>query len=259
MEGDLDLDYRAVQRLLLPSAITLSTEEWLHSWLSPCCPLLEVPLLRLWDSYSGSQPSERNTMESRDPNKQLDTAESRIKSLTTHINHATWEPTPYISFTSSPQAITKLASLRNHRNRGPHTLTAIHPRIRRSKQLPILDVEAEMNHYNIPDPYHRSKEYYKGHYVCIWKVTEAEIVGHWSWDALNQNPDWYDDIVLPAFEQFGNQQPNAMSYDSSLSNAMANLSGLPCYWETDSSWDTDDEVEEANRSDDIIKIIEGDW
>lgn len=35
--------------------------------------------------------------------------------------------------------------------------------------------------------------------------------------------------------------------------------GLPCYWETDSSWDNDDEVEEANRSDDIIKIIEGDW
>lgn len=35
--------------------------------------------------------------------------------------------------------------------------------------------------------------------------------------------------------------------------------GLACYFEGELGWDTDDEVEEANAADDMIKIIEGDW
>jgi hypothetical protein len=43
--------------------------------------------------------------------------------------------------------------------------------------------------------------------------------------------------------------------DSDLSSE-----GSPGYFEGESFWsDTDDEAEEANAADDMIKIIEGDW
>ena len=32
--------------------------------------------------------------------------------------------------------------------------------------------------YNILDPYRMSNKYYNGHYVCLWQVTEREIVSH---------------------------------------------------------------------------------
>ncbi|KAH6879867.1 hypothetical protein B0T10DRAFT_519951 [Thelonectria olida] len=279
-----DLTYSIAQRLLLPqtgSMVSTDIEEELHPWLTTCVPVIDQPLLRLWDCYSRSHPNENNCMRSRHPRKRLDTAESRIDSLTTHIDNRIWEPTPYISFTSAPGAIEKLAGLRSWPKRGPHTLTVIHPGVRRRKRLPILDVGAEMDHYSIPNPYGRLNEYYKDHYVCLWEVTAAEIVGHWPWNSLSSNPNWYDDVVLPAFEQFGRKpMANVSPCDFGLSDAMANLSvfdkrcdtkydddsdscseGLAYYLENDlsSETDTDDEVEEANRTDDMIKIIEGDW
>jgi hypothetical protein len=59
-----------------------------------------------------------------------------------------------------------------------------------------------MDHYNIPDPYRKSKAYYIKHYVCLWQVTGAEIVGHWDWSELEGNGNWYQEIILPAFENF---------------------------------------------------------
>jgi hypothetical protein len=35
--------------------------------------------------------------------------------------------------------------------------------------------------------------------------------------------------------------------------------GLVYDFEGELGWDTDDEVEEANAADDVMKIIEGDW
>ena len=54
--------------------------------------------------------------------------------------------------------------MRAQRNRGNQTLTAIDPNTRLRKGLPILDVAAEMDHYNIQDPYRKSNKYYNGHY-----------------------------------------------------------------------------------------------
>lgn len=48
-------------------------------------------------------------MKSRAPRQRLDTQKSRKESLATHINHKIWEPTPYISFTTSPVTIQALA------------------------------------------------------------------------------------------------------------------------------------------------------
>ena len=42
------------------------------------------------------------------------------------------------------------------------------------------------------------------------------------------------------------------------SEGLASYSEAECGWD-EYGWDTDDEVEEANAFDDIIKIIEGDW
>ena len=64
------------------------------------------------------------------------------------------------------------------KRRGTQTLTVIDPDTRVRNGLPILDLADEMDHYNIPDPYGKSNEYYKGHYVCLWQVTEREIIGH---------------------------------------------------------------------------------
>lgn len=37
--------------------------------------------------------------------------------------------------------------------------------------LPVLHVADEMEHYGIADPYGKSNEYYKDHYVCLWDST----------------------------------------------------------------------------------------
>lgn len=39
----------------------------------------------------------------------------------------------------------------------------------------------------------------------------------------------------------------------------ASSEGHACYYKDQPDWDTDDEAEEANADDDMIKIIEGDW
>lgn len=37
-----------------------------------------------------------------------------------------------------------------------------------------------MRYYGIPDLYAKLNEYYKNHYICLWEVTEAEVVGQWA-------------------------------------------------------------------------------
>jgi hypothetical protein len=50
------------------------------------------------------------------------------------------------------------------------------------------------------------------------------------------------------------------SYDQYYGDSDTSSEGGTCYSEGEFGWtDTDDEVEEANAADDMIKIIEGDW
>jgi len=193
-----------VSSLLSPeSRIVFVTEEQLHPWSTDRSQTFDTPLLRTWDHCSGSQPDENGCMMSRAPHQRLDTIESRTTSLTTHLNHKEWTPTPYISFTISPAAIQELATFRSQRkNRGVQTLTVIDPNTRLRDHLPILDVAAEMDHYKILDPYGKSNQYYVDHYVCLWQITKREIVGHWQWDDLITNEDWYEQIIMPAFRRF---------------------------------------------------------
>ncbi|RMD41158.1 hypothetical protein DV735_g4000, partial [Chaetothyriales sp. CBS 134920] len=153
----------------------------------------------------------------------------RLDSLTIHIDHGCWQPTPYISFTISPQNLEELAGLRaNRRGRGPHSLTAVDPNYRIRKGLPVLDVAEEMAYYGIDDPYGRSSKYYKDHYVCLWEVTEAEIVGHWHWEELVENENWYEDVIMPAFTSWVHDGQADNSDDlSCLFNGLSLTTGHP--------------------------------
>lgn len=202
MAGYSVTNHRNVLPLLYPeSKATLGTEEQLHSWSTGRFQIFDTPLLRIWDRCSGSQPDENGCMTSRAPDQRLATIESRKTSLATHLDHKVWTPTPYISFTISPTAMHELATFRSQR-RGSQTLTVVDPQTRLRDHLPILDIAAEMDHYNIPDPYGKSNRYYVDHYVCLWKVTAREIVGHWQWDELVTNEDWYEQIIMPALMRY---------------------------------------------------------
>jgi hypothetical protein len=196
------LDAHTVSSLLSPASKTVfATEEQLHPWNTDRFQTFEMPFLRIWDFFSGSQPDEKNFMMSRAPRQRLDTFESRKSSLTTHLDHKDWTPTPYISFQTSAAAVQDLANMRAQR-RGLQTLAVVDPNTRLRHGLPILDVAAEMGHYNILDPYRKSNQYYIDHYVCLWQVTERETIGHWKWSDLVAKENWYQEIIMPAFWKF---------------------------------------------------------
>ncbi|KAL2287022.1 hypothetical protein FJTKL_06047 [Diaporthe vaccinii] len=151
-----------------------------------------------------------------------------------------------------------------------------------------------MDNYDISDPYGRRTEYYFDEHVCLWQVTEAEIVGHFRWDDLEQNDNWYQEIIIPAFRGFRGQHTvsptegaidnllldfNKLSvgHDDSDSSDTGYAERSQCYYsdgeedadsvgefqcvytDEDYYWDTNDDLEEANAADDIINIIEGYW
>jgi len=197
-EAGLNRDI-ASSLLYLPSKTTL-TEEKQRPWSINHFQPFQKPFLKTWDRCSGSQPDDEHRMLSRAPRQRLDTLESRKSSLTTHIDHSKWNPTPYISFTTSPAALKKMANWRASQ-RGPQTLTVLDPNARMADGLPILDVLAEMDHYGIKNPYKKLNQYYKDHYLCLWEVTGREIIGHWEWADLVANEQWYHEIILPAFRE----------------------------------------------------------
>ena len=222
------LDRRRASSLLSPPSKTVfAIEEQLHPWHTNRSKTFNMPLLRIWDHCSGSQPDENRVMMSRAPDQRLDTIKLRKTTLTTHINHGIWEPTPYISFTSSPRAVQDLANMRSQRNnRGNQTLTVIDPNTRLKNGLPILNVADEMSHYKILDPYGKANQYYDDHYVCLWQVTEKEIVGHWRWDGLVAKENWYQTIIT-AFLQFRAQTMSMVPRDE-ISDLTAGLNQLSC-------------------------------
>ncbi|KAH0844613.1 hypothetical protein FOPE_09809 [Fonsecaea pedrosoi] len=226
MDDQVSLDRAAVCKLLQRlSATVFQEEEEQHPWRRQS-RTFDQPLLRLWDHNSGIQLDE--------------------------------------------DGFENLAHLWFQRRRGPFTLTVVDSDIRIRNGLPVLHVSDEMEYYHVPDPYDRTNEYYKDHYICLSEVTKKEIVGHWRWEVLVENANWYEEIVIPAFER---KRKAVESED--LSNLFTRLSHSPselfCFFDDEvdgfdepcgcfeDGSDTDDEVEEANATDDMFKIMEGDW
>lgn len=217
------LDHSTAKSLLQPSGQNyFQAEDQHHPWLTDPSihsngqlanpftkhlsihkPLENKPLLRVWDTYSGSIPdsSSANRMLARLPRGELATKDARKASLTTHADQSIWEETPYISFTSSPRAAAGLINQRMcYTQRGDQNLVAIDPEYRLQHGLPILDTGKEMEVYGVKDPYPNSTEnYFLDHYLCLWEVTPAEVVGIWSWDELRRDNGWYENIIMPAF------------------------------------------------------------
>lgn len=123
------LNHGTALSLLRPPGNVSIADDVKHLWSDNSFPAFETPFLRIWDFYSGSRPDSENRMMSRAPRQRLDTFESRKTSLTTHINHSAWEPTPCISFTTSPATVQDLADWRMWR-RGAQTLTVLDPNVR---------------------------------------------------------------------------------------------------------------------------------
>lgn len=78
-----------------------------------------------------------------------------------------------------------------------------------------------MQNYGIPDPYGRGNQYYINHHVCLWQVTEAEIVGHWPWTALEHDSNWYENIIMPAFREFKKIATQPRSAQPNIANPTA--------------------------------------
>lgn len=221
MKTNALLDHSTTQVLLRPSGQDyLQAEDFKHPWLaepsrnskgslvnpfaeysSIYLKLQDKPLLRVWDTCSGSQPEHPsgNRMRARLRRGVLATRDARKTSLTTHVDNSDWKNTPYISFTSSPSAAVRLANQRHNARRGDQNLVVIDPGYRLQRGLPVLDMANEAEWYGVECPY--PENYFTDHYLCLWEVTPAEVVDTWSWDDLRRDDNWYENIIVPAFKE----------------------------------------------------------
>lgn len=268
---------------LLNDSLSVISEEERHPWRPPCHMNFDIPLMRIWDDRSGSHPDRANRMESRSHRQPLSTWGDRKRYLAIHADYACWKPTPFISFTASARELQRIADTRPA-YRGVKMMTVLNPNVRLAKGLPVIAMEPEMRHYGVADPYGRSNEYYKDEFLCLWEVTESEVVGHWQWNDLVRNSCWYEKIVSPAFEK--HERSFVRRTEGEALNMSTLLDALPddtrpsfksdspgsyTDWDTSSeehevyfqdeydSYDSCDEVEEANATDDMFKVLEGDW
>ena len=209
------LTYGTVRSLLYPKnqSSVISAEQkrpWSRTWtpaLRNLCPnsvleqLWDGLLMRTYDEISGSQPCPKSfRMLARASRMRLDEEEMRIGTLETHLDHKNWEDTPYISFTDCPQSLEELANYRCTRSgRSKQRIVVVDRRIRIELGLPILHCSAEIANYGVKTPYNR--DYWENHYLCLWEVTPAEVVGIWDWDDLRRSRSWYQDIIVPAVAQ----------------------------------------------------------
>jgi hypothetical protein len=167
-------------------------------------------------------------MLSRSPNQRLDTEKACKDFLATHLDHKNRTATPCISFTKSASAIEDLAKFRMSRRRGDQTLTVIDPIARLKSGLPILDVAAEMEYYRISDPYNSGGRYYIDHYVCLWGVTEEDIVSHYEWEELVKITNWYEEVIIPAFRKLSERRrPESAPTRASVFDMSTMIGGLP--------------------------------
>ncbi|EWZ87863.1 hypothetical protein FOWG_09551 [Fusarium oxysporum f. sp. lycopersici MN25] len=127
-----------------------------HSW-SPVAQAgwkhpVDKPLLRTWDDLSGSQPDGSGDMSARASDIPLTTFEARRSSHQTHIIHRNWAPTPYISFTSSPEALENLASQLQKVSPQKKALTTY--AFGQSKQKKSLSIATGTSFFSDPNWYH---------------------------------------------------------------------------------------------------------
>ena len=158
------------------------------------------PLLRVWDSFSGSIPNRScgNRMLARLPRGELATFDTRKTSLARHANQRNQIHTPYISFTSSVDAAVRLANERK-RPRGDQHIVVVDPWYRLQRGLPVLDMGKEMREYGVQNPY--GEDYYTDHYLCLWEITPEEVIGTWSCNYLRQVDGWYENIIMQEFRK----------------------------------------------------------
>jgi hypothetical protein len=186
---------------LLEGRMPFGDEEYLHPWAGNSVPAFRQPLLRVWDEISVSQPTTADIcLLAGEPRQRLDGREIRREALANHAIQASRVPTPFISFTTSKTAAKNLAFLRSKTRRQDQWLTVVNPNFRLHRGLPILDMGAEMAYYGVENPY-GTGNYYEDHYLCLWEVSKPEVVGHWRWDWLVGNRNWYKNIILRAFEK----------------------------------------------------------
>lgn len=174
-------------------------------WPSDYGDVWERPLLRIWDKWSGSQPSRNDRMLARDKRGSLNTFDLRRVSLLQHASYKVREPTPYISFTNSANRAQAIAEFRKaggqqgqRKPRPGQCLTVVDPRSSFRLGLPVLKYKDEMHYYGLQDPYRRDFSHYEDEYLCLWEVTPEEVVGTWEWDELIKKKDWYGEVVQPA-------------------------------------------------------------
>jgi hypothetical protein len=200
------LDFSSCRHLLQPLPLT---EEVIHPWhtqpaVSHRSREWVIPLMRVRDWLTDDEPDpETGIMRSRAHRATLRTAAERKNALTIHLNHANWTATPFLSFSSSPSAIWEIAEFRRQpeRGRGAQTITVINPDARTHAGLPTISVAQAMKDYRVDFPAHYWKKTYdKDYHLCLWEVSREEIVGHYEWDTLRNNPDWYQEIILPAYQ-----------------------------------------------------------
>ncbi len=193
---------------------------WSRAWIPALRALFPGSVLdQLWDSVllrtsdarSGSQPNAQHRMLARAARMALDTEKARRDTLTTHADHGIWEDTPYISFTKSPEALQSLAESRMNRNRGDQRIVVVDPRIRLEIGLPVLHYKEEMAYYEIQSRYER--DYWDGHYLCLWEVTPEEVVGVWEWDDLRSELNWFEEIIMPAVEEHREERDRRKAED----------------------------------------------
>jgi hypothetical protein len=221
-----------ILQLLQPPQLNPFMEEQMHPWATPRLLSCSRPLLRLWDDASASQVDDEGWIRAGAPLKPLYTREHRIEALGNHAYFWNDEPTPLISFAYWKPAIEDWVTKREDKGigRGPKRLTAINANVRIDKGLPFINMEHEMKHYGVADPYGLLYKYYVDHYTCLSAVTPEEVVGTWEWDALLAADDnWYERIVMRAFEEhnsrFLEDNPGAVRPDAEVMRSL----GWPQY------------------------------
>lgn len=215
--------------------------------------LWDCPHLRTYDVVSGSPPHRIDgRMLARNGKMRLDTENTRTETLSKHTDHTTRVDTPYISFTNRPQSLRELAIWRETRNRGDQRIVVVDPRVRFELRLPIIRYSKKMTYYSFEPPY--IGDYWRDHYLCLWEVTPEEVVGVWYWDDLRRERNWYEEIIMPAVNQYrekrhsnqteqGNQQPDVYAEDD-VSDALD---------------DTGDELYRSASEDSCERVCDENW
>ena len=215
------LDHAQCLALLMSDPSAPEAEEYLHPWVEPSSTTLQNypsvgdrPLMRIRDCHTDYRPDEAdlkseenlNNINARNSGARLDTKELRNTALKNHTDYQNRIHTPFLSFTDCPSRIRYLANMRFERpnkygyTRGSQILTLINPKIRLEKGLPILNAKEELQRYNVGDFYNKDYDYNKDEYLCLWGITEDEIVSHYNWEELRKDPKWYQNTVMRDFK-----------------------------------------------------------